>query len=196
MDGCVAQPVGERGELCADAEGNPWRHGAPHPVGGYRGPAACQIVGITYRQLDYWARTGLVTPTVRGAKGSGDQRLYGFADLLVLKVVKRLLQAGVSLQSVRAAVEHLRAHAVDDLAEVTLLSDGVTTYQCRSSDEIAELLRGGRAVFGVALGAAMAEISDTVRHFRAESASLPSLRSIPTRRSTETGVDVCHGRAG
>ena len=68
---------------------------------GYRGPTACKAAGITYRQLDYWARTGLVEPAVRGAAGSGSQRLYGFRDILVLKVVKRLLDTGVSLQQIR-----------------------------------------------------------------------------------------------
>ena len=77
--------------------------------GGYRGPVACAAAGITYRQLDYWARTGLVEPTVRPASGSGSQRLYGFRDILVLKVVKRLLDTGISLQQIRAAVTHLRA---------------------------------------------------------------------------------------
>ena len=72
---------------------------------GYRGPTACKAAGITYRQLDYWARTGLVEPSVRGATGSGTQRLYSFRDILVLKVVKRLLDTGVSLQQIRVAVE-------------------------------------------------------------------------------------------
>ena len=75
---------------------------------GYRGPTACAAAGITYRQLDYWARTGLIEPTVRGAKGSGSQRLYSFQDILLLKVVKRLLDAGISLQQIRTAVQHLR----------------------------------------------------------------------------------------
>src|SRR5690349_10922710 len=67
---------------------------------GYRGPTACNAAGITYRQLDYWARTGLVEPTVRGATGSGSQRLYSFRDILILKVIKRLLDAGISLQQI------------------------------------------------------------------------------------------------
>ena len=74
---------------------------------GYRGPTACSAAGITYRQLDYWARTGLVEPSVRAAHGSGSQRLYSFRDILVLKVVKRLLDTGISLQQIRAAVRHL-----------------------------------------------------------------------------------------
>ena len=76
---------------------------------GYRGPVACRAAGITYRQLDYWARTGLVEPSIRSAKGSGSQRLYSFRDILVLKVVKRLLDTGVSLQQIRTAVSALHS---------------------------------------------------------------------------------------
>src|SRR3712207_4088954 len=76
---------------------------------GYRGPAVCKIVGISYRQLDYWTTTGLVTPTVRDAEGSGTQRLYAFEDIVQLKVIKKLLDAGVSLQRIRAALEIGRA---------------------------------------------------------------------------------------
>ncbi|MDQ5840397.1 MAG: MerR family transcriptional regulator, partial [Chloroflexota bacterium] len=93
---------------------------------GYRGPTACRAAGITYRQLDYWARTGLVEPSVRNAAGSGSQRLYSFTDILVLKVVKRLLDTGVSLHNIRIAVSHLRERGVDDLAQITLMSDGAS----------------------------------------------------------------------
>ena len=87
----------------------------PDELLGYRGTTACNAAGITYRQLDYWARTDLVVPSVRSAAGSGTQRLYSFKDILVLKVVKRLLDTGVSLHNIRVAVEHLRARGVDDL---------------------------------------------------------------------------------
>ncbi|WP_375390101.1 MerR family transcriptional regulator, partial [uncultured Amnibacterium sp.] len=87
---------------------------------GYRGVVAARVAGITYRQLDYWARTGLVEPTVRGAAGSGSQRLYGFRDILVLKLVKRLLDTGISLQQIRTAVEQLRNWGITDLAQTTL----------------------------------------------------------------------------
>ena len=80
---------------------------------GYRGPTACAAAGITYRQLDYWARTGLVAPSVRSATGSGTQRLYSFRDILVLKVVKRLLDTGVSLQHIRFAVDQLRERGME-----------------------------------------------------------------------------------
>src|SRR5690625_6948891 len=91
---------------------------------GYRGPTACSAAGITYRQLDYWARTGLVQPSVRSAAGSGSQRLYSFRDILVLKIVKRLLDTGVSLQQIRTAVTHLRERRTHDMAQITLMYDG------------------------------------------------------------------------
>src|SRR5262245_66169535 len=105
---------------------------------GYRGPTACTVAGISYRQLDYWARTGLVVPSVRDASGSGTQRLYSFRDIVVLKVVKRLLDAGVSLQNIRKAIETLRQWGEDDLATMTLISDGTTVYECRSAEEVVE----------------------------------------------------------
>src|SRR5688572_29416035 len=115
---------------------------------GYRGPTACAAAGITYRQLDYWARTGLVEPGIRSAHGSGSQRLYSFRDILVLKVVKRLLDTGVSLQNIRTAVSHLRERGVDDLAQITLMSDGASVYECTSPDEVVDLVHGGGAFSG------------------------------------------------
>ena len=135
---------------------------------GYRGPTACAAAGITYRQLDYWARTGLVEPSVRPAHGSGSQRLYGFRDILVLKVVKRLLDTGISLQQIRAAVQHLRDHGAADLAQVTLMSDGVSVYECTSADEVVDLLQGGQGVFGIALGRIWREVEGTLADLPAE----------------------------
>ncbi len=137
---------------------------------GYRGPTACSAAGITYRQLDYWARTGLVEPSVRAAQGSGSQRLYSFRDILVLKVVKRLLDTGISLQQIRAAVQHLRDRGTDDLAEVTLMSDGVSVYECMSADEVVDLLAGGQGVFGIALGRVWREVEGDL-------AVLPAVRA-------------------
>jgi DNA-binding transcriptional MerR regulator len=125
---------------------------------------------ITYRQLDYWARTGLVEPSVRAAQGSGSARLYGFRDILVLKVVKRLLDTGISLQQIRAAVTHLRTRGTDDLARVTLMSDGVSVYECTSSDEVVDLLQGGQGVFGIALGRIWQEVDGTLADLPAEQA--------------------------
>ena len=137
---------------------------------GYRGPTACKAAGITYRQLDYWARTGLVEPSVRGATGSGTQRLYGFRDILVLKVVKRLLDTGVSLQQIRVAIQHLRQRGVEDLAQITLMSDGASVYECTSADEVIDLVQGGQGVFGIAVGRVWREVEG-------ELAELPSERT-------------------
>ena len=162
-------PEGEQGSLFADEILGDAVPGTDEIVG-YRGPAACQIVGITYRQLDYWARTKLVVPSIRTATGSGSQRLYSFKDLAVLKVVKNLLDTGVSLNNIRVAVEQLRRHGVRDLARITLFSDGVTVYECTSPEEVVDLLQGGQGVFGIAVGGAMREISGTISRFPAERA--------------------------
>ncbi len=144
---------------------------APMPEDvGYRGPTACTVAGITYRQLDYWARTGLVEPTVRTAGGSGTQRLYSFRDVLLLKVIKRLLDAGVSLQQIRSAVHHLRERGTDGLTEVTLMSDGATVYECRSADEVIDLLQGGQGVFGIAIGGVWREIEGSLAELPGERA--------------------------
>jgi DNA-binding transcriptional MerR regulator len=139
---------------------------------GFRGPIACSAAGITYRQLDYWARTGLVVPEVRGASGSGSQRLYSFRDILILKVIKRLIDVGISLQQIRTAIEHLRARGVADLTEVTLMSDGVSVFECTSDDEVIDLLRGGQGVFGIALGRVWRDIEGTLSELPAERAEV------------------------
>jgi len=142
--------------------------GGAEDVVGYRGVMACHAAGISYRQLDYWARTGLVVPSVRDASGSGTQRLYSFRDIVVLKVVKRLLDAGVSLQNIRKAIEALRSRGVADLAGITLISDGTTVYECRSPEEVVDLLQGGQGVFGIAIGGAFKEIQGTLSQLPAE----------------------------
>lgn len=135
---------------------------------GYRGPTASKAAGITYRQLDYWARTGLVSPSTRVAKGSGSQRLYSFRDILVLKVVKRLLDTGVSLQQIRTAVEHLRERGVQDLAQITLMSDGASVYECTSADEVIDLVQGGQGVYGIAVGRVWREVEGTLSELPGE----------------------------
>jgi DNA-binding transcriptional MerR regulator len=160
----------EQGELFPDPLVGSGFDGLPDQLVGFRGPTACQVVGITYRQLDYWARTGLVVPSIRGAAGSGSQRLYSFKDVLVLKVVKRLLDTGVSLQNIRAAVDALRARGVDDLARITLLSDGTTVYECTSAEEVVDLLRGGQGVFGIAVSGALRELVGSLAQLPGERA--------------------------
>ncbi len=129
---------------------------------GFRGPMACNIAGITYRQLDYWARTDLVRPEFRAAEGSGTQRLYSFRDILMLKVVKKLLDAGISLQQIRTAIDHLRQRGVYDLTQVTLMSDGVSVYECSDDHEIVDLLSGGQGMFAIALGGVWRDIEGTL----------------------------------
>jgi len=160
----AAQLAGEQG-LLFDDELTPLTEDV-----GYRGPTACAAAGITYRQLDYWARTGLVEPSVRPASGSGSQRLYGFRDILVLRVVKRLLDTGISLQQIRSAVTYLREHGAGDVARITLMSDGVSVYACTSPDEVVDLLQGGQGVFGIALGRVWREVEGDL-------AVLPAVRA-------------------
>ena len=165
--GAAIERAGEQGLLFGDDL-------TAHPENvGYRGPTACAAAGITYRQLDYWARTALVEPSVRAAHGSGSQRLYSFRDILVLKVVKRLLDTGISLQQIRAAVDHLRDRGTADLARLTLMSDGVSVYECTSADEVVDLLAGGQGVFGIALGRIWQEVDGTLAELPAEQAEPP-----------------------
>lgn len=135
---------------------------------GYRGPTACAAAGITYRQLDYWARTGLVEPSVRPAHGSGTQRLYSFRDVVVLKIVKRFLDTGVALQNIRAAVHHLRDRGALDLDRVTLMSDGATVYECTSPDEVVGLLQGGQGIFGIAVGVVWRDVESALSWLHGE----------------------------
>jgi DNA-binding transcriptional MerR regulator len=135
---------------------------------GYRAPQVCKIVGITYRQLDYWARTDLLKPSLQTASGSGSQRLYAFGDIVQLRVVKRLLDAGMSLKKIRQAMDLLREQlqSRSPLEEVTLLSDGTTIYAAHSADELVDVFRRGQGVFGIAVGPVQQELEgDILRLF-------------------------------
>ncbi|WP_433292159.1 MerR family transcriptional regulator [Actinoplanes sp. CA-030573] len=162
---------------------------------GYRGVTACQAVGISYRQLDYWARTSLVVPSIRDAEGSGTSRLYSFRDLVVLKVVKRLLDAGVSLQNIRRAIDTLRSRGVEDLAGITLISDGTTVYECRSPEEVVDLLQGGQGVFGIAIGGAFKEIQGSLSHLPGEPAGAPSAEPAAVPAEPPDGDELAARRA-
>ncbi len=134
---------------------------------GFRGPTVCKIVGISYRQLDYWARTGLVEPSFRRAEGSGTQRLYSFDDVVRIKVVKRLLDTGVSLQKVRLAVDELRRTG-GSLAESTLISDGTSVYALDDDAQLLDLLRKGQGVFALAIDPVVEELKGEVTAFPTE----------------------------
>ena len=126
---------------------------------GYRGPQVCKIVGITYRQLDYWARTDLVRPSVMDANGSGTQRLYSYRDLVELKVIKQMLDAGISLQSARKAVESLRGFN-NDLASVRIVIQGPNVVLAESEEHVMDLLRDGQGVLSVVLD--LKPLQDTI----------------------------------
>ena len=140
----------------------------PRPAdhgGGFRGPQVCGIVGITYRQLDYWARTDLLHPSISKAKGSGSQRLYSYSDLVQLKVIKRLLDSGVSLQAARRAIECLRESG-DDLASANLVIDDRRSVLAHTGEEIIDLLKGGQTVLNIVpLGGVVSEIDAAITDF-------------------------------
>jgi DNA-binding transcriptional MerR regulator len=156
------------------------------PKVGYRGTSAAAACGISYRQLDYWDRTGLVQPSVRGAAGSGSQRLYAFRDILVLKLVKRLLDTGVSLQQIRIAVEQLRAAGINDLAAITLMSDGARVYLCTTQDEVMDLLGRGQGVFGIAVGRVLREVEASLINMKEN--HIDDLDELAARRHNKKAV--------
>ncbi len=138
------------------------------PDGGWSGPQVCSLVGITYRQLDYWARTGLLRPSVAEARGSGSKRRYSYRDVLELKVIKQLLDAGISLRSARRAVECLRQDLGTDLASANLVMTGARSVLARSEGEVVDLLAGGQGVFNIVplsgvVGELDADIAEVVR---------------------------------
>jgi len=134
---------------------------------GYRGPQVCSIVGITYRQLDYWARTDLIRPSLADAKGSGSQRRYSYGDLVELKVIKSLLDAGVKLNQARTAVEYLREHLGEDLATANLVINGTGSILAKNGDELVDILRNGQTVFNiVALAGVQEQVDTAIRELR------------------------------
>ncbi|MEW6155127.1 MAG: MerR family transcriptional regulator [Actinomycetota bacterium] len=136
-------------------------------AGGYRGPQVCKIVGITYRQLDYWARTDLIRPSIADARGSGSQRRYSYRDLVELKVIKSLLDAGVSLQSARVAIEYLRSNLDGDLSAARLVLNGPASVLVRSDGELVDLMRRGQGVFSVvALGGVTEQLDAAITELR------------------------------
>jgi DNA-binding transcriptional MerR regulator len=153
---------------------------------GYRGPAVCKLLGISYRQLDYWTTTGLVRASVRDAGGSGSQRLYGFEDIVQLKLIKRLLDAGVGLKKIRAAIDVVRDHGMS-LGDVTLVSDGTRVYALDDQRHLIDLLQGGQGVFAIAVQPVVAETE-------AQVVALPSERALDT--APDAAPDVAEASQG
>jgi DNA-binding transcriptional MerR regulator len=131
---------------------------------GYGGPGVCSIVGITYRQLDYWARTDLLRPSLVDAAGSGSQRRYSYRDLVALKVIKSLLDAGLSLQTARKAIEYLRDHLGEDLASASLVLDGSRSVLVRTGEDIVDVVRQGQGVLNIVPLAGLVEQLDASIH--------------------------------
>ncbi len=147
---------------------------------GYRAPHVCKLVGITYRQLDYWARTDLLQPSLRAAEGSGTQRLYSFSDLVQLRMIKGLLDAGLHLNRIRQAVDWLREQEIDQpLSEANLVSDGSTilaSFDREGTQEyLMDALQRGQGVFAIAVGQIQRDLEGELLDFapKAIQAELP-----------------------
>lgn len=162
----------------------------PAPLGrdGFRGPHVCVLVGITYRQLDYWARTGLLRPSIADARGSGTQRRYSYTDLLELKVIKQLLDAGISLQRARRAVECLRDGLGADLASANLVLVGTGSVLAHSDGEVVDLLKGGQGVLNIV------PLSGVVEELNADILRIERDGSVPV--VGESVPVVGHARSG
>jgi DNA-binding transcriptional MerR regulator len=152
---------------------------------GYRGPQVCKIAGITYRQLDYWARTDLLRPSITEARGSGTQRRYSYTDLLELKVIKQLLDAGVSLQSARRAIDCLRDNVGGDLGSANLVLNGAHSVLAWSDGEVVDLLKGGQGVLNMVLP--LAGVVEQLDAAITEFAGAPAESGTGTRRAAGGG---------
>ena len=131
---------------------------------GFSGPRTAEVVGVTYRQLDYWARTDLVRPSMSDAKGSGTRRQYSYRDLVQLKLIKRLLDAGIKLEMVRTVFEELRAHVGDEISSANLVIEGSTALLVLDDGELLDLVHKGQGVLNVvSLGAVQKEIDASIR---------------------------------
>ncbi len=156
---------------------------------GFRGPQVCRVVGISYRQLDYWARTGLLRPSLADAAGSGTQRRYSYRDLVALKVIKSLLDAGVSLQTARKAIEYLRGHLGGEVSSASLVLNGAHSVLVRTGADLVDLVRHGQGVLNIVpLGPMVEELE--ARLHELEPGSEPGAET-----TAETGAAVPRRRA-
>ncbi len=115
---------------------------------GYSGTQTAKVVGISYRQLDYWARTDLIRPSLSDASGSGSRRRYSYNDLLELKAIKKLLDAGIKLEQVRKVFEYMREHVTTDIAAANIVIDGGSVMLC-DGDQLLDLVKRGQGVLNV-----------------------------------------------
>lgn len=163
---------------------------------GYRGTVASKVAGITYRQLDYWARKQIVEPSIKPSHGSGSRRLYSFKDVVILAISKKLLDAGVNLQNVTRAIEFLIQRSVADLEHVTVMCDGDTVHECSTAEDMSRFISGGSAVFGLSVAHVWHQIQDTLEHedyvelthnssIRAQGRPIDELTALRVRRQLE-----------
>ena len=158
---------------------------------GFRGPQVCKIVGITYRQLDYWARTDLIRPSIADARGSGTQRRYSYRDLVELKVIKGLLDAGVSLQSARKAIRYLRDNLGEDIATASLVINGAGSVLVRTDGELVDLVRRGQGVLSiVALGGVKDALDAAITELR------PARAGVDDHHPARGSVGTASGAGG
>ena len=168
----------EQGVLSADGE--EWRDV------GFSGPTVCSVVGISYRQLDYWARTDLLRPSLTDAAGSGTQRRYSYRDLVALKVIKSLLDGGVSLQTARKAIDYLRDHLGEDLASASLVIEGASTVLAHTGDDIVDLVRRGQGVLNIVpLGGLVESLAASIHDLHAEPLGPKDGAAHPVRRAQD-----------
>jgi DNA-binding transcriptional MerR regulator len=154
---------------------------------GFRGPEVCRVVGISYRQLDYWARTELLTPSLAEARGSGTQRRYSYRDLVALKVIKSLLDAGVALKTARVAIDYLRDHLGGDLATASLVLDGSRSVLALTGDDIVDLVRHGQGVLNIVpLGPVVAELAASIHELDLSEGAAVA-KPAPTHRRKAAG---------
>lgn len=140
---------------------------------GFSGAKAAEIVGISYRQLDYWARTDLVRPTVTDAAGSGSRRRYGYTDLLELKVIKSLLDAGIRLENVREIFSYLRDILGQEITSANLVIQGSTSVVIQSDGELIDLIHNGQGVLNILpLGGVRDEMDARIRELRSPAEEL------------------------
>jgi DNA-binding transcriptional MerR regulator len=154
---------------------------------GFRGPQVCKIVGISYRQLDYWARTDLVRPSLADAHGSGTQRRYSYRDLVRLKVIKNLLDAGVKLQAARRAIEYIRGDLGDDWATASLVLNGGNSVLVRTGDDLVDVVRQGQGVLNIV------SLAQVVDELQASIHDLADVSSEVTPESRAGGPKAAEG---
>lgn len=143
---------------------------------GYSGTQTANIVGITYRQLDYWARTDLIRPSLSDAAGSGSRRKYSYNDLLELKTIKKLLDAGIKLEQVRTVFENLRGHVGGEIAAAHIVIDGGSVTLCDENGLI-DLINTGQSVLNVlSMGGVRNELEADLAPFQRDEADDTSRR--------------------